>query len=137
MDCSQVKCCPTSRHFRCTKSIWLSNLIDLYFGYKSYMIYCLSSENSFKICEARNLCFSFLWVAERGEQIAGFLFEPIQGEAGVCTFLFFFPLLLLFYTPSPFIMGIVWSFWAFATKPITVTCPKCFNVDMNIRTNVI
>lgn len=26
----------------------------------------------------------FLWNAEHGDRIAGFLFEPIQGEAGVC-----------------------------------------------------
>lgn len=25
-----------------------------------------------------------LWFAEYGDRIAGFLFEPIQGEAGVC-----------------------------------------------------
>lgn len=33
----------------------------------------------YKIC-----LIHFLWSAEYGDQIAGFLFEPIQGEAGVC-----------------------------------------------------
>lgn len=31
-------------------------------------------------------CFSLLWFSEKGDQIAGFLLEPIQGEAGVCVF---------------------------------------------------
>lgn len=30
------------------------------------------------------IMFLMVWHAENGDRIAGFLFEPIQGEAGVC-----------------------------------------------------
>ena len=32
------------------------------------------------------ICSQLLFVSEHGDRICGFLFEPIQGEAGVCAY---------------------------------------------------
>lgn len=44
-------------------------------------------ERHLRICLHQAHDLTLLWLAERGDRIAGFLFEPIQGEAGVCIFL--------------------------------------------------
>lgn len=51
---------------------------------------CQSNGGQIHTSNCKHSCWSSLFftimVSEKGDQIAGFLFEPIQGEAGVCVF---------------------------------------------------